>query len=98
MDFNDVRLQYESLRDEIDGAIRGVLAGGRYILGPAMVALEEEFARYTRTAEAIAVGSGTDALTIGLRALDVGPSTKAAGDGLLPVFDPASSLQKFPSR
>jgi dTDP-4-amino-4,6-dideoxygalactose transaminase len=70
--FNDVRLQYESLFDEINGAIRDVLASGRYILGPAVLAFEEEFARYTRTAEAIAVGSGTDALTIGLRALGVG--------------------------
>jgi dTDP-3-amino-3,4,6-trideoxy-alpha-D-glucose transaminase len=70
--FNDVRLQYESLFDEINGAIRDVLANGRYILGPAVHAFEEEFARYTRTAEAIAVGSGTDALTIGLRALGIG--------------------------
>src|SRR5262249_19533966 len=73
MHFNDVRLQYESLRDEIDGAIRDVLAGGRYILGPAMRAFEEEFARYIHTVEAIAVGSGTDALKIALRALSVGP-------------------------
>ena len=73
MHFNDVRLQYEFLRDEIDGAIRGVLLNGRYILGPAMFALEEEFARYTRATEAIAVASGTDALSIALRALSVGP-------------------------
>jgi len=73
MHFNDVRLQYESLRDEIESAIRDVLAGGRYILGPAMLAFEEEFARYTHTVEAIAVGSGTDALKLALRALSVGP-------------------------
>jgi len=78
MHFNDVQLQYESLRDEIDGAIREVLANGRYILGPAMVAFEDEFARYTRTAEGIAVGSGTDALTIALSAMGVG-----AGDEVL---------------
>src|SRR5215468_7652847 len=71
MQFNDVQLQYESLRDEIDAAVQGVLAGGRYIFGPAMAAFEEEFARYTRSADAIAVGSGTDALTIALKALGV---------------------------
>ncbi len=71
MHFNDVQLQYESLRDEIDAAIRAVLDGGRYILGPATLAFEDEFARYTRAAEAIAVGSGTDALTIALRAFGV---------------------------
>lgn len=72
MHFNDVQLQYESLRDEIDGAVRDVLAGGRYILGPSALAFEDEFARYTGAAEAIAVASGTDALTIGLRAFAVG--------------------------
>ena len=78
MHFNDVRLQYESLQDEIDSAIRDVLLSGRYILGPMTLAFEEEFARYIRTAEAIAVASETDALTIALRALGVG-----AGDEVL---------------
>jgi len=71
--FNDVQLQYEFLRDEIDSAVQGVLAGGRYIFGPAMAAFEEEFSRYIRTPQGVAVGSGTDALTIALRALGVGP-------------------------
>ena len=53
MQFNDVQLQYESLRDEIDAAIRQALASGRYIFGPSMTAFEEEFARYTRSADAI---------------------------------------------
>src|SRR5258706_15213808 len=72
MQFNDVQLQYESLRDEIDDAIQRTLAGGRYILGPTMVAFEDEFARYTRTGEGIGVGSGTDALSIALQAFGVG--------------------------
>ena len=72
MDFNDVRLQYESLRDEIDGAIRDILGGGRYILGPAMAAFEDAFARYCRAQDAIAVASGTDALVIALQAFGVG--------------------------
>jgi dTDP-3-amino-3,4,6-trideoxy-alpha-D-glucose transaminase len=87
MQFNDVRLQYESLRDEIDGAIRNVLVSGRYILGPAMLAFEEEFARYTRTAEAIGVASGTDALTIALRSLDVGPGDEV----LVPAISAAAT-------
>jgi dTDP-3-amino-3,4,6-trideoxy-alpha-D-glucose transaminase len=87
MEFNDVRLQYESLRDEIDGAIRDVLLSGRYILGPVTLAFEEEFARYTRTAEAIGVASGTDALTIALRALDVGPGDEV----LVPALSAAAT-------
>lgn len=73
MEFNDVRLQYESLRDEIDRAVAQVLGGGRYILGPAVQAFEDDFARYCRAADGIAVASGTDALLIGLRAVGVGP-------------------------
>src|SRR5438552_13074250 len=87
MDFNDVRLQYESLRDEIDGAIRDVLREGRYILGPAMRALEEEFARYCRVANGVAVASGTDALKIALRASDVGPGDEV----LVPAVSAAAT-------
>jgi dTDP-4-amino-4,6-dideoxygalactose transaminase len=87
MHFNDVRLQYESLQDEIDGAIRDVLLSGRYILGPMTLAFEEEFARYIRAAEAIAVASGTDALTIALRALGVGPGDEV----LVPAVSAAAT-------
>jgi len=73
MEFNDVRLQYEALRDEIDTAIGRVLIAGRYILGPSMQAFEDEFARYCRAAMGIAVASGTDALSICLSGLGVGP-------------------------
>jgi dTDP-4-amino-4,6-dideoxygalactose transaminase len=73
MDFNDVQLRYESLRDEIDRAIRDVLGSGRYILGPKVEAFEEEFARYCGAAKGIGVGSATDAISIGLRAIGVRP-------------------------
>ena len=73
MEFNDVRLSYGALQDEIDGAIRQILAGGRYILGPSVQTFEDEFASYCRAADGIAVGSGTDAISIALRAIDVMP-------------------------
>jgi dTDP-4-amino-4,6-dideoxygalactose transaminase len=89
MDFNDVRLQYESLRDEIDSACREVFQAGRYVLGPAMRAFEDEFARYSGSSTGVAVGSGTDALTIALRAMAVGsgdevlvPAVSAAATGM----------------
>jgi dTDP-4-amino-4,6-dideoxygalactose transaminase len=71
MDFNDVRLRYDSLREEIDSAIRDVLRSGRYILGPAVQRFEEEFARYCGAANGIGVASGTSAVTIALRAVGV---------------------------
>src|SRR5215813_15139648 len=87
MEFNDVRLQYESLRDEIDAAIRRVLGSGRYILGPSVSGFEEAFARYCRTQDAIAVASGTDALVIALQALGVGPGD----DVLVPAVSAAAT-------
>jgi dTDP-3-amino-3,4,6-trideoxy-alpha-D-glucose transaminase len=73
MEFNDVRLQYESLHDEIDRAIAAALKSGRYILGPSMAVFEEAFARYCRAEDGVAVASGTDALAIALRSFGVGP-------------------------
>jgi dTDP-3-amino-3,4,6-trideoxy-alpha-D-glucose transaminase len=85
--FNDVQLQYEFLREEIDSAVRDVLSSGRYIFGPGMHAFEDEFARYTRAAEGIAVGSGTAALEIGLRAIGI----KAGDEVLVPAVTAAAT-------
>ena len=87
MDFNDVRLRYESLRDEIDNAIGSVLSGGRYILGPLLETFEDEFARYCGAARGIGVGSVTDALKIGLRAIGVRPGD----DVLVPAVSAAAT-------
>ena len=87
MDFNDVRLQYDSLRREIDTAILGVLGSGRYILGPAMHAFEERFASYCGVKEGIAVANGTDALMIALRALGVEPNDEV----LVPAVSAAAT-------
>jgi dTDP-3-amino-3,4,6-trideoxy-alpha-D-glucose transaminase len=50
-----------------------VVATGRYILGPEVEAFEREFAAYCGTKHCIGVANGTDAITITLRALGVGP-------------------------
>jgi dTDP-3-amino-3,4,6-trideoxy-alpha-D-glucose transaminase len=89
MEFNDVRLQYGTLRDEIDAAVSEVFKSGRYILGPAVERFEDEFASYCQAANGIAVGSGTSALSIGLRALGVRPGD----DVLVPaVSAPATAM------
>jgi dTDP-3-amino-3,4,6-trideoxy-alpha-D-glucose transaminase len=53
--------------------VADVVAAGRYILGPEVEAFEREFAEYVGVKHAIGVGNGTDAITIALRALGVGP-------------------------
>jgi dTDP-4-amino-4,6-dideoxygalactose transaminase len=72
--FNDLRPQYAALRTEIDAAIAGVLARGWFILGPELEAFEAEFAAYCGAEHAVGVGSGTEALHLGLRACGVGRS------------------------
>jgi dTDP-4-amino-4,6-dideoxygalactose transaminase len=69
----DIQAQYRGLKSEIDSAVVRVLASGQVILGPEVAAFEQETARYLGTAHAVACGSGTDALVLALRALDVGP-------------------------
>ena len=58
---------------ELDAAVKRVLASGWYILGPEVAAFEEEFAAYCGATSCIGVGNGLDALTLALRAMDVGP-------------------------
>jgi dTDP-4-amino-4,6-dideoxygalactose transaminase len=74
----DLAAQYTTLGKEIAEAVERVLAGGRYILGPEVEALERELAAYTGAGFAIGCGSGTDALLLALMALEVG-----AGDEVI---------------
>jgi dTDP-4-amino-4,6-dideoxygalactose transaminase len=60
-------------REAIDGALRRVIDRGWFILGPEVDAFEREFASAIGTAHAVGVGTGTDAITLILRALDIGP-------------------------
>jgi dTDP-4-amino-4,6-dideoxygalactose transaminase len=71
--FSDLKLQYLSIKDEIDAAVRRVLASGWFILGEEVRAFEEEFAAYVGATRAIGVGSGTEALHLALVACGVGP-------------------------
>jgi dTDP-3-amino-3,4,6-trideoxy-alpha-D-glucose transaminase len=59
--------------DRLSEALDRVARSGRYILGPEVEAFEEEFARYLGVRHCIGVANGTDALTIALKALGVGP-------------------------
>ncbi len=69
----DIRGQYEELLPEIKQLVCDVIESGRFILGPNVRALEEEFAAAIGYGYAVAVANGTDALELGLQALGVGP-------------------------
>ncbi len=61
------------LQPELRAAVARVLDSGQFILGPEVEAFESEFAAYVGSKHAIGVANGTDALTIALRAMGVGP-------------------------
>lgn len=69
----DLTAQYRAIKSEIDEAIQGVLEAGSFIMGPNVKAFESEVAAYVGTEHAISMNSGTDALHLALRALDIGP-------------------------
>jgi len=66
------KAQYLPYKDEIDAAILKVLGSGTYILGEQVLLFEQEFAEYLGVDFAVGCGSGTDALVLALKALDIG--------------------------
>ena len=70
------------VRDRIRARVVQVLERGIYILGPEVEAFEHELATYLGVGHAIGVGNGTDAITIGLRALGVRPQDEV----VVPAF------------
>jgi len=69
----DLKAQYLEIKDELDAAVSETLADAHFILGPNVAALESEVAAYCDTRFGIGVASGTDALHLALRALNIGP-------------------------
>lgn len=71
--FLDIGAAYRELKSEIDAAVARVLESGWYILGPEVEAFESEWAAYCEAKHAVGLANGLDALTLALRALDIGP-------------------------
>ena len=80
------------LRDRLNAKAVEVLDRGKYILGPEVSAFEAEFADYLGTTHAIGVGNGTDALTLALKALGVGPGDEI----VVPSFTFYASAEAIP--
>ena len=78
LDFIDLKTQYASLRESVNGRIQAVLDHGQYIMGPEVKELEQRLADFTGARHCITVASGTEALLIALMALGV-----KAGDEII---------------
>ena len=71
--FVDLAALVRPSKAEYLAALERVLDSGGFVGGPAVAEFEAAFARYCGASEAVAVGTGTDALVLALRALGVGP-------------------------
>jgi dTDP-3-amino-3,4,6-trideoxy-alpha-D-glucose transaminase len=80
------------LREELRRAVERVLDSERYILGPEVEAFEREFADYCGVEHAIGVANGTEAITIALRAMGVGPGDEV----IVPSFTFYASAEAIP--
>lgn len=73
MEFRDLKKQYEVLKPQLDAAVSQVLTDAKFISGPQVRRLEEQLAEYVGVKHCITCANGTDALTLALKAWDVGP-------------------------
>jgi dTDP-4-amino-4,6-dideoxygalactose transaminase len=71
--FVDLKSLHAAIGSELQSAWERVATSGWYILGPELEAFEKEFAVYCGASHCIGVGNGLDALTLALRAMDIGP-------------------------
>jgi UDP-N-acetyl-3-dehydro-alpha-D-glucosamine 3-aminotranferase len=69
----DTETPLAPLKPTIMERVAGVIANGQFVLGPEVAGFEQEFAQYLGVRHVVGVGNGTDAITIALRALGVGP-------------------------
>lgn len=68
----DLRAQHAAIRDEVVSSLMEVVDSQLFILGAAVEKLEQQVAELSKTKYAIGCASGTDALLLALRALDIG--------------------------
>ena len=69
----DLGQQYKSISEEANAAVLQVLTSGRYINGPVVEAFEQQLGQYIGASYCLGCNSGTDALFLALKALQVGP-------------------------
>lgn len=71
--FVDLQSQYQSIKEDVDAAVLGVMERGDFILGQAVTEFEQEFARYCDAEHCVGVDSGYSALELILHGYGIGP-------------------------
>ncbi|MBI5098652.1 MAG: DegT/DnrJ/EryC1/StrS family aminotransferase [Nitrospirae bacterium] len=67
----DIKAQHGPIKEEIKQALKDILDSGQFILGPNVRLFEQEVASYYNVGHAAGLASGTDALYLCLKALDI---------------------------
>ncbi|MGI9436966.1 MAG: DegT/DnrJ/EryC1/StrS family aminotransferase [Geminicoccaceae bacterium] len=87
--FIDIKAQQTRIQDRLDERLAAVLAHGKYIMGPEVAELEAELSAFCGAPQTLTCSSGTDALLLPLKALDL-----ASGDAVLvPTFTFAATAE-----
>ncbi len=68
----DLKAQYQTIKPEVNLAIKNVLESTHFILGEEVTSFEQKFAKFQDAKYAIGVASGLSALELGMRALGIG--------------------------
>ncbi|HMN49840.1 MAG TPA: DegT/DnrJ/EryC1/StrS family aminotransferase [Ignavibacteriaceae bacterium] len=71
--FLDLKIQYQSIKSEVDAAIQNVLDNTAFILGPSVENFEKDFAEAQNVKYCLGTSSGTDANHLVLWGLGIGP-------------------------
>ena len=71
--FNDLNLQYISIKEEIDTAISEVIKSSSFIRGPFVEKFEHEFSQEVGVKHCVSCANGTDALYIAIKSFNIQP-------------------------
>ena len=85
----DLTQQHDALRSQLDAAWRRVVAANRFILGAEVAAFEDELAGYLGGGFVVGVSSGSDALNLALRLINIEPGDEV----VLPAYTFAATLE-----
>jgi dTDP-4-amino-4,6-dideoxygalactose transaminase len=88
----DTKTPLAPLRDVLAARMTEVMDRGQFILGPEVAAFEAEFAAYLGAEHVVGVANGTEAITLALRALGVGPGDEV----VVPSFTFYASAEAIP--
>ncbi len=77
----DLQAQSRAIREEVLEGVAGVVDSCAFILGPQVAEFEKQFAEYCQAEHCVGLASGTEALHMALRALDIGPGDEVITAG-----------------